>query len=83
MDERNIVFETQDQVEATVLQSMLESSDIEVFVYQESLSSLYGFFSPSMGRISLGVHGEDIEKAREIVAGYSRQSDEESGESSP
>ena len=80
MDDRNIVFETQDQVEATVMQSMLESSDIEVFVYQESLSSLYGFFSPSMGRISLGVHAEDMEKAREVVAGYSTLSDRESQE---
>ena len=77
MDDRNIVFETQDQVEATVLRSMLEANDIEVFVYQESLSSLYGFYSPSMGRISLGVHSEDIEKAREIVAGYSKLSDQE------
>jgi hypothetical protein len=75
MDDRNIVFETQDQVEATVMRSMLESSDIEVFVYQESLSSLYGFFSPSMGRISIGVHVEDVEKAREIVAGFSKLSD--------
>jgi arginyl-tRNA--protein-N-Asp/Glu arginylyltransferase len=78
MDDRNIVFETQDQVEATVLRSMLEANDIEVFVYQESLSSLYGFYSPSMGRISLGVHAENIEKAGEIVASYAKQSDPES-----
>ena len=78
MDDRNIVFETQDQVEATVMRSMLESNDMEVFVYQESLSSLYGFYSPSMGRISLGVHAEHIEKAREIVASYVGLSDPES-----
>lgn len=71
MNDRNIVFETYDQVEAKVIQSILESNDIEVFIYQESLSSMYGFYSPSIGRISLGVHAEQVERAKEIIANYS------------
>ena len=70
MNDRNIVFETHNQVEATILQSILEANDIEVFAYKESLSQLYGFFSPSIGKISLGVHAEQMEKAKEVIAGY-------------
>jgi hypothetical protein len=73
MNDRNIIFETQDRVEATIIQSILESNDIEVFVYQESLSNMYGFYSPSIGRIKLGVHAEQIEKAIEIIASYAEQ----------
>ncbi len=73
MNDRNIVFETYDQVEATILQSILESNDIAVFLYKESLSQLYGFFSPSMGRISLGVHAEQMEKAEEIIECFMKE----------
>ena len=76
MNDRNIIFETQDQVEAKVIQGILESHDIEVFVYQESLASLYGFYSPSIGMIRLGVHAEEIEKAKEIILSYASQSDD-------
>ena len=77
MNDRNIVFETQDQVEAKVIQGILQSHEIEVFVYQESLGSLYGFYSPSIGMIRLGVHAEDIEKAKEIILGFADQPDDE------
>lgn len=74
MNDRNIVFETQDQVEATILKSILESNDIEVFVYKESLSNMYGFYSPTIGRIRLGVHAEKKDQAKEIIASYAEQS---------
>ena len=75
MSDRNIIFETQDQVEATIIQSILESNGIEVFKYQESLSHMYGIYSPSIGKISLGVHQEYIEKAKELISNYAEQPD--------
>jgi hypothetical protein len=80
MNDRNIVFETQDQVEAKIIQSILDSNGIEVFVYQETLSNMYGFYSPSIGKISLGVHAEHIEKAKEIISSYAEKPDETSTE---
>ena len=77
MSDRNIVFETQDQVEAKIIQSILESNDITVFVYQESLSGMYGFYSPSIGKISLGVHSENIERAKEIIESFAEKADQE------
>jgi hypothetical protein len=77
MRDRNIVFETQDQVEAKIIQSILESNDVAVFVYQESLAGLYGFYSPSIGKISLGVHPEHIEKAKEIIKSYAEEAERE------
>ena len=82
MNDRNIIYETQDQVEAKVIQGILESHDIEVFVYQESLGSLYGFYSPSIGMIKLGVHAEDMEKAKDIISSYASQSDDEHSDDS-
>jgi hypothetical protein len=82
MNDRNIVFETQNQVEAKVIQGILESNAVEVFVYQESLGSLYGFYSPSIGMIRLGVHAEDIGKAKEIISSYAAQYDDEHSDAS-
>ena len=82
MNDRNIIFETRDQVEAKVIQGILESHDIEVFVYQESLGSLYGFYSPSIGMIRLGVYAENMGKAKEIISSYANQSDNEQSDAS-
>ena len=79
-DTRNIVFETFDQVEATIIESILESHGIEVFVYKESLSTMYGFYSPTIGRIRLGVHGDQMERAAEIIGDYRTGEGEEPGE---
>ena len=54
MDSRNIVFTTHNQVEASVMQSILESNGIEVFSYGESISNMYGIYSPTIGGIELG-----------------------------
>ena len=70
MSDRNIVFETHNQVEATVMQSILESNGIEVFVYKESLSSMYGFYSPTIGLVKLGVHADEMDRAAEIIRDY-------------
>jgi hypothetical protein len=37
MDDRNIVFKTHSQVEASVMQSILESNGIEVYVYGDGI----------------------------------------------
>ena len=73
VNDRNIVFETHNQVEASIVQSILESNGIEVFQYKESLSGMYGFYSSAIGRISLGVHGDEMEKAAEIIRAYREQ----------
>jgi hypothetical protein len=80
-NDRNIVFETHNPVEASIVQSILESNGIEVFVYKESLSNMFGFYSSAMGRISLGVHADEMEKAAEILEGYREQAGGESPES--
>ena len=70
MDDRNIVFKTHSQVEASVIQSILESNDIEVFVYKESVNTMYGFFSSTIGGVQLGVPAEQAERATEIIEAY-------------
>jgi hypothetical protein len=79
-NDRNIVFETHNEIEASIVQSVLESNGIEVFQYKESLSNMFGFYSSAMGRISLGVHGDEMEKAAEIIEGYQEQAGGESPE---
>jgi len=73
VDDRNIVFKTRIRVEASVMQSILESNGIQVFVYGESISNMYGIFSPTIGGISLGVPEEQAEAAAEIVRDFRRQ----------
>ena len=60
--------------------SVLGSHGIEVFVYRESLSGMYGFYSQAIGRISLGVHGDEMEKAAEIIGEYRREEGGDSAE---
>lgn len=76
MDTRNIVFTTHDQVEAAVMQSILESNGIEVFTYRESISNMYGFYSPTIGGIELGVPAEQVERALEIIGSYQEENRE-------
>jgi hypothetical protein len=73
MDDRNIVFKTHNQVEASIMQSILESNGIEVYVYGESISSMYGIFSPTVGGISLGVPAEQTDKALEVLREYENE----------
>ena len=70
MNDRNIVFKTHNQVEASIMQGILESNGIEVFVYGESISTMYGFFSPTVGGISLGVPPEQTGRALEVIREY-------------
>jgi len=70
MNDRNIVFKTHNQVEASIMQSILESNGVEVFVYGESISSMYGIFSPTVGGISLGVPAEQTDRALEVIGEY-------------
>jgi hypothetical protein len=79
-NDRNIIFETDNPVEASIVQSILESHGIRVFQYKESLSNMFGFYSSAMGRISLGVHADEMEKAAEVLEGYQEQEGEESPE---
>ena len=73
MDDRNIVFKTHSQVEASVMQSILESNGIEVYVYGESISSMYGFFSPTVGGTSLGVPADQTDKALDVIREYENE----------
>ena len=76
MDSRNIVFTTHNQVEASVMQSILESNGIEVFSYGESISNMYGIYSPTIGGIELGVPAEQVERALEIIGSYEEENRE-------
>ena len=76
MDTRNIVFTTHNQVEAAVMQSILESNGIEVFTYRESISNMYGFYSPTLGGVELGVPAEQVERALEIIGSYQEEDGE-------
>lgn len=67
MDGRNIVFSTHNQIEAALMQSILESNGIKVFSYGESISNMYGIYSPTIGGIELGVPEDQVEQARQII----------------
>ena len=57
------------QVEANLIQSVLEAADIRVLTFSESAGAVYGFTVGALGRVDLWVPGEHLAEARAILAG--------------
>ena len=70
MDKNNIVFVTLQYPEAALIKSLLTAHDIEVIMYDESISRMHGLYAPAVGGIKLVVPDEEIERARDILKEY-------------
>jgi hypothetical protein len=77
MERDNIVFQTLDLMEATLMKSVLEASGIEVYLVDENISRLKPIYSWAIGGIKLIVPDNQINRAREVIREYrSKQSDD-------
>ncbi len=64
-DEMITLIATQDQAEAYVIKSMLDSNDIECYIEDEFVSATL-IYSIAVGGIKIKVKREDLEKAKSI-----------------
>ena len=72
MNSDNVVFQTLDFMEATMIRSLLEGSGVEVHVYDENISRLNPIYSHVVGGIKLLVPDEQVEWAQEILIEYAK-----------
>lgn len=70
MDKKNIVFTTNNLMEANLIKSLLESNEIDVFMLDENISRINPFYSHVVGGIKLAVPDHQITKANEILKEY-------------
>lgn len=60
-------------VEAYIVKALLESNDIEVFMFDEFIVVMDNFRSNAVGGIKLYVRKESLEVARDIISIYKRE----------
>ena len=60
--------------EYAVLQLLFDQEEIRYFFMNETMSSVFPFYSIDLGGIQLKVHIEDIEEAEEIIKNLDRPS---------
>ncbi|NOZ64625.1 MAG: DUF2007 domain-containing protein [Caldiserica bacterium] len=60
-------------VEAYIVKSLLESNNIEVFMFDEFMVLMDNFRSNAVGGIKLYVKEDSMEDARDIISSYKRE----------
>jgi hypothetical protein len=70
MSEENweLVYETNDSVEAELLRGLLEANQVPVFLSQEGAGKAYGLTIGRLGRVQILVPESKGEQARQMIA---------------
>ena len=72
-----LIWKANGYMDAQLVKAYLESFDIEVFDFEESIGKSYGLTSTSLGEVELYVKREQAREAEEHMKTYKDLQDEE------